>query len=71
LINGANGTQVALLGADNKALLREVTLGHDHGKVIEVTVGLTANDAVIDNPPDSLQSGDKVLPVGGEKKAPG
>lgn len=68
LIVGSGGTQVALAGADGKAQLRTVTIGRDQGKVVEVTAGLSANDRVIDNPPDSLQSGDpvKVLPNAGK-----
>ena len=70
IITGKNGTQVALVGADNKAVLREVTLGRDHGKVIDVIAGLKASDAVIDSPPDSLQNGDPVQPLSNEKKKP-
>jgi RND family efflux transporter MFP subunit len=60
LIIGSNGTQVALLGPGNKAQLKTVTLGRDQGKVVEIAAGLSATDNVIDNPPDSLQSGDPV-----------
>jgi RND family efflux transporter MFP subunit len=70
LINGKNGTQVALVGADNKAVLRDVTLGRDHGKVIDVVAGLQANDSVIDSPPESLQNGDPVQPIRNEQKKP-
>ncbi|WP_213980439.1 efflux RND transporter periplasmic adaptor subunit [Sphingomonas sp. dw_22] len=68
LIVGSGGTQVAVVGPDGKALLRTVTIGRDQGKVVEITAGLAANDRVIDNPPDSLQSGDpvKVLPNAGK-----
>jgi RND family efflux transporter MFP subunit len=70
IITGKNGTQVALIGADNKAELRDVTLGRDHGKVIDVIAGLKASDAVIDSPPDSLQSGDQVQPIKNEANKP-
>lgn len=60
LIVGANGTQVALLGPGSKAQLKTVTLGRDQGKVVEIAAGLSASDQVIDNPPDSLQTGDRV-----------
>ncbi len=60
LIIGSNGTQVALLGPGNKAQLKTVTLGRDQGKVVEIAAGLSAADRVIDNPPDSLQTGDPV-----------
>jgi RND family efflux transporter MFP subunit len=60
LIIGEHGAQVALLGAGGKAQLRSVTLGRDQGKVVEVVAGIGARDTVIDNPPESLQSGDPV-----------
>ncbi|WP_420138850.1 efflux RND transporter periplasmic adaptor subunit [Sphingomonas sp.] len=60
LIVGQNGTQVALLGPDNKAIIRAVTVGRDNGATVEITAGLSPNDRVIDSPPDSLQAGDKV-----------
>lgn len=63
LIIGDKGTQVALLGPDGKAVLRSVTLGRDQGKSVEVVTGLTAQDRVIDNPPDSLQTSDPVKVV--------
>ncbi|MBC9031335.1 efflux RND transporter periplasmic adaptor subunit [Sphingomonas sp. JC676] len=68
LVIGTKGTQVAVIGPDGKALLRTVTIGNDQGKVVEITAGLSANDRVIDNPPDSLQTGDavKVLPNAGK-----
>ena len=68
LIVGSGGTQVALLGPDGKAQLRTVTIGRDQGKTVEIAAGLSAQDRVIDNPPDSLQTGDavKVLPNAGK-----
>ncbi|MEG3177613.1 efflux RND transporter periplasmic adaptor subunit [Sphingomonas sp. RB3P16] len=60
LIVGSGGTQVAVIGRDGKAQLRTVTLGRDQGKTVEIAAGLSAQDQVIDNPPDSLQSGDAV-----------
>lgn len=74
LIVGQNGTQVALLGPDNKAILRSVTVGRDNGATVEITAGLGPRDRVIDSPPDSLQSGDKVrlapsAPAGGTPDA--
>ncbi|WEJ98312.1 MAG: efflux RND transporter periplasmic adaptor subunit [Candidatus Sphingomonas phytovorans] len=60
MIIGANGTQVAVIGPDGKALLKTVTIGRDNGDNVEISAGLSANDRVIDNPPDSLQTGDAV-----------
>ena len=55
-----NGVQVAVLGSDNKAVLRPVQLGRDFGDSVEVTSGLAASDRVIDSPPETLQNGDAV-----------
>jgi RND family efflux transporter MFP subunit len=68
LIIGAKGTQVAVVGADGKAQLRTITIGRDEGKVVEVIAGLAPNDRVIDNPPDSLQTGDPVKVLANARK---
>jgi RND family efflux transporter MFP subunit len=57
IIFRAEGTQVALVGPDNKVQLRDVKVGRDFGDIIEVLDGLTANDRVVDNPPDSIANG--------------
>jgi RND family efflux transporter MFP subunit len=43
-----------------KAVLADITPGHDFGEEIEVVAGLNAGDQVVDNPPDSLVSGQEV-----------
>jgi RND family efflux transporter MFP subunit len=53
----AQGTQVAVVGSDNKVHLRDVKLGRDFGDIIQVVDGLSMNDRVIDNPPDSIAEG--------------
>jgi len=57
LIFRAEGLQVAIVRDGNKAALVPVTLGRDYGTEVEVTSGLTEQDDVIVNPPDSLTSG--------------
>jgi RND family efflux transporter MFP subunit len=54
------GTQVAVLGDDNKVVLKSVRIGRDFGDSVEVTAGLGPQDRVIDNPPETLQNGDTV-----------
>jgi RND family efflux transporter MFP subunit len=54
------GVQVAVLGADGKAILKSVQLGRDFGDSVEVTAGLAPQDRVIDSPPETLQTGDAV-----------
>jgi RND family efflux transporter MFP subunit len=57
------GLQVAVLGDDNKAILKSIQLGRDFGDSVEVTAGLAPRDRVIDSPPETLQNGDAVQPV--------
>jgi membrane fusion protein (multidrug efflux system) len=57
LIFRAQGMQVAVVGSDNKVTLRSVRLGRDFGNTIEVLDGVTTNDQVIVNPPDSIADG--------------
>ncbi len=61
LIFRAHGLQVATVGADDRAVLKKITIGHDDGAYVEVSSGLSVDDQVIDNPPDSLTNGEKVV----------
>lgn len=54
---------------DGKALLKDVTPGHDFGNEIEVVAGLSDSDHVIVNPSDSLVDGETVQVV--NAKLPG
>ena len=60
LLFGSEGTQVGVVGPDNKVALRHVTLGRDLGPTIEILDGVGPTDRVILNPADSLVSGTTV-----------
>jgi RND family efflux transporter MFP subunit len=60
LVFSNQGTQVAVVGKDNKVVLKPVKIGRDFGDSIEVTSGLAPEDRVIDSPPETLQAGDTV-----------
>jgi len=60
LMSTNNGTQVAVLGADNRVLLKPIQLGRDFGDSVEVITGLAPQDRVIDQPSDTLRTGDQV-----------
>jgi RND family efflux transporter MFP subunit len=60
LIFRAHGMQVAVADTHQHVKLRDVTIGTDLGTRVEITAGLHAGERVIDNPPDSLASGDLV-----------
>jgi len=57
LIFRSNGLQVAVLGAGSHAKLKSVVQGRDFGTFVEVLSGISANDQIIINPPDSLGEG--------------
>ena len=59
LIFRSEGLRVAVV-RDGRAELMPVTPGRDFGDEIEVVSGVTAQDAVIENPSDSLTSGTPV-----------
>lgn len=62
LIFRSQGLQVAVV-KNGSAVLTPVMPGHDFGEKIEIVSGLNGVESVIDNPPDSLVSGQKVRVV--------
>ncbi len=60
IIFRAQGTQVAVVGDDNTAQLRDIVVGRDFGDTIQVLTGLKPTDRVINNPPDSITDGASV-----------
>ena len=58
-----NGMHVATVGTNGRVLMKPVTIGRDYGSDIEVVQGLTAHDAVILSPSDSLADGVNVRVV--------
>jgi len=64
LIFDAKGLSIATVGANNRVLLKPVTIEQDLGAVIEIASGLTASDRVIQNPPDGIATGAEVNVIG-------
>ena len=62
LLFRSEGLRVGVV-KNGKVVLTSVTPGHDFGNDIEIVAGLTANDQVIINPPDSIVSGQAVKTV--------
>jgi multidrug efflux pump subunit AcrA (membrane-fusion protein) len=60
LLFRAEGLRVATLGANGRVVLKPVTIATDLGTEVIIGAGLGPRDRVIDNPPDSLASGDSV-----------
>ena len=63
LIFRAPGPQVALLDAQNRVHLQNVTLGNNLGQIVQVVSGLAEGDRFVNNPPAGLLEGQLVQPV--------
>lgn len=60
LIFRDKGAEVAVFGPDSRAHLHKVHIAVDMGTTLQIDQGLSLDDRVIENPPDSLMDGDKV-----------
>lgn len=68
LIFDQKGLRVATVGADNKVIVKTITIARDLGKTIEIHSGIEATDRVVENPPDGIKDGDVVNIAVTEKK---
>jgi RND family efflux transporter MFP subunit len=68
LIFRSEGTQVATVTPDNKVQLKNVTLGRDFGTEVEVLAGVSRDEKLIVNPPDSIAA-DTLVRIAPEKPA--
>ncbi len=59
LIFDQSGLRVATVNGD-KVAFKPVTIARDLGKSVEIATGLTAEDRVIETPPDGVAEGDSV-----------
>jgi RND family efflux transporter MFP subunit len=64
LIFDAKGLSIATVAADNRVLLKPVSVERDLGAVVELASGLAPNDRVIQNPPDGIDNGAEVRLTG-------
>jgi len=64
LIFDQGGLRVATVGPDDRVVLKPVTIARDLGKQVQIATGLTAEDRVIETPPDGIASGDQVRIAG-------
>ena len=55
-----DGPRVAVIGEGDKISLRPVKLGRDLGRSVEVIAGLSPKDAVVLNPHDTIEEGERV-----------
>ncbi len=72
LIIGGDGTRVATVDTGGVVHIKQVKIGRDFGKEVEILAGLADNDRIINNPRDSLIEGTKVraseMPAHTDKK---
>lgn len=64
----AAGLEVAAVTRDNRVLMKPITIATDLGTQVIVGSGLSAGDRVVNNPPDSLATGDKVRLMPGQER---
>jgi RND family efflux transporter MFP subunit len=67
LIFGQKGLRVATADANDKVVLKPITIARDLGQAVEIATGIAAADRVIDSPPDGLADGDPVRVVDTKK----
>jgi RND family efflux transporter MFP subunit len=70
LIFRSEGLQVAVIGPDGHARLKQILEGRDFGTEVEVLSGISGDDQIIINPPDSLSDGGAVRIAAPRKPAP-
>ena len=64
LIFDARGLSIATVAAGNRVVIKPVSIERDLGAAVELSSGVTANDRVIENPPDGVSNGDRVNVAG-------
>lgn len=75
LIFDQSGLRIATIGPDDRVVLKSITISRDKGKTVEIASGLSADDRVVESPPDGIATGDRVrvavtpgAPVAGSAK---
>jgi RND family efflux transporter MFP subunit len=64
LVFRERGMEVATIGPGDRIRLKPITLGRNLGTEVEVVQGLSLSDRLVNSPPDSLATGDKVRVAG-------
>jgi RND family efflux transporter MFP subunit len=60
IVYGGSGPTVGVVGTGNRVTMRPVKIARDEGKTVVISVGVRPGEKIIDAPPDSLRTGDKV-----------
>ena len=64
LIFDQKGLRVATVSAEDRILLKQVTISRDLGREVEIGSGLSAEDRIVESPPDGIADGDQVRIAG-------
>jgi len=56
----SEGPRLAVVDGDGRIQLRPINIGRDYGTSLEILGGVSAEDQVVINPPDSLEDGQQV-----------
>ena len=56
----SEGPRLAIVDANGRIQLRPINIGRDYGTSLEILGGVSAEDQVVINPPDSLEEGQQV-----------
>ena len=54
------GARLAVVGRDGKVHLKPINIGRDYGATLEILGGVSTDDQIVINPPDSLEDGEQV-----------
>jgi membrane fusion protein (multidrug efflux system) len=68
LIFDQSGLRVAVVGPDDRVILKTVTIARDLGRNIELASGVSVDDRIITAPPDGVANGDQVRVVNTVKR---
>jgi multidrug efflux pump subunit AcrA (membrane-fusion protein) len=60
LLFRSEGLRAVVVDGNGKAHLQALTIGRDYGTSLEVLNGLSPNDWIVLNPPDSIEDGQQV-----------
>ncbi|SER88185.1 efflux RND transporter periplasmic adaptor subunit [Sphingobium sp. YR768] len=60
ILYGNDGPTVAIVSSDGRVTVKPVTIARDEGSTVQISTGITAQDRIVDTPPDAIRTGDKV-----------
>ena len=71
LIMRQDGMKVATLDAQDKVVLKTVTIARDMGRTLEISAGIEAGDKLVDSPADDIADGMQVRAISSTNEGAG